>query len=218
MIVLLEDIMKNTEEKMLKKKLQEEESSFDKTIKSIQKYRAFTQMMKNPDLGDYKDIVSGNAKPKRIKKKKETKKALKSSEWETDEKSLMKDMDAAFNSISTKPKLNYQLPQLPAPKNIDPNEVIGDDKPLELTFDGSSSKRDIPKQSKKRKKRKKQESSETVTEAPSEQATEEVAEASSVEEKKPKKRRVKKTKSTDEAPGRLIPIVKRTKRVKKVGA
>ena len=202
-------------------KKKEEESSFDKTIKSIQKYRAFTQMMKNPDFsGDYRELVNGNAKPKRIKKKKDTKKPLKSSEWETDEKSLMKDMDAAFNSISTKPKLNYQLPQLPAPKNIDPNDVIGEDRPLELTFGGSSSKRDIPKQQKKRKKRsKKQETVESVPESTPEpiSSPEPVVEAAPVE-KKPKQKRVKKTKTTDEAPGRLIPIVKRTKRVKKVGA
>lgn len=214
-----------------------EESNFDKTIKSIQKYKAFTSMMKNPDFsGDFTEIVNGNVSGKKPKKRKELKKdePRKSMEWDREEKSLMKDMDDAFSSIATKPDLDYQLPQLPAPRNIDPKEVIGDDKPLELhsivrqtnqNRVSSVEKTSVEKPKKPRKKRRKNtpkaEKSEVKTPTfPSATPVVEVSEAT-----EPKTRKVKRTKPSNASPkvaetqiGRLIPIVKRTKRVKKVNA
>jgi hypothetical protein len=190
-----------------------EDSNFDKTIKSIQKYKAFSMMMNDPNFsGDYTDIINGNYK--KTKKKKELKKEdnAKSIAWDKEERSLMKDMDDAFNSIATKPELAYQLPQLPAPKNIDPKEILGEDKPLEFRAPKSPKIKNRPfsekKPRKSRKPRKPKEKKPEVVETPAVEPP---------SEPKIKKTR-RKASASEEAPGRLIPIVKRTKRVKKVNA
>ena len=196
-----------------------EDSSFDKTIKSIQKYKAFSQMMNDPNFsGDYSDIINGNVSNKKTKKRKELKKedATKSIEWDKDERTLMKGMDDAFNSIATKPDLAYQLPQLPAPKNIDPREILGEDKPLELrpTKSVKTKRRNLPenKPRKPRKVRKPRQPKPEIVEVQVQAERPQVVETSEPKVKKVRKRKT----SEEDSPGRLIPIVKRTKRVKKV--
>jgi hypothetical protein len=131
----------------------------------------------------------------------------------------MKDMDDAFNSIATKPELAYQLPQLPAPKNIDPKEILGEDKPLEFRTSKPSKIKSSPFAGKKSRKPRK-------ARKPKEQKPKEVEvyaepqQAAKAPPAEPKIKKVRKRKASvsEEAPGRLIPIVKRTKRVKKVNA
>ena len=180
----------------------EKESNFDKTIKSIQRYRAFTQASKDPDfMGDYEALLSGKSVAADKKKAKKKPELDKSTEWEYEEKALMKSMDTAFHAIGTKPKVKYDLPELPAPRDIDPKAIIG---PKEAKAEK------IEKPKKKRRKK------------PSKSKEKPVSEDTSLSvEVKPKKKKAKKreTKSSDASPqGRLIPIVKRTKRVKKVRA
>lgn len=192
------------------------ETNFDKTIKSIQKYKAFSIMMNDPNFsGDYNDLINGNYKKT---KPKETKNELaKSTEWDREEKALMKDMDSAFSAISAKPDLDYQLPQLPAPKTIDPSDVIGDTRPLQLNLPGSKQEKPAPKVRKPRKVRTKRKQAEEVEVS----TPEEPLQSEPTVEVTPKKRKPKKVKAEDissDTPGRLIPIVKRTKRVRKVKA
>lgn len=188
----------------------EKESSFDKTIKSIQRYRLFSQLAKDPEFtpSDMAEILEGklDGKKKRIIKKKESEPASKSSEWDYDERSLMKDMDASFNALSVRPKLNYELPQLPEPTNkINPKAIMKDDDSVVVEAQIQVSE--------PRKKRKKRKSSFEVP-ASSEEAdhsVEAVEETSSQEYVQPEPRE-------PSSGGRLIPIVKRTKRIKKVSA
>jgi len=217
-----------------KKNPSTKENSLDKTIRSIQKYKAFTQIVNDPNFsGNYADLVNGNYKQKKGKKRKEDEE-LKSNSWDKNERNLMKNMDDAFNSLSIRPNLDYSLPQLPAPKNIDPKDIIDDSGPLSLK----------PKVTRKppRKKRikKVKESSRTDQEKTwsdsSENTDNEVDSADEViREVKPKRRgrprfskpkvkperrvrteKPKKAKRKEPEIGQLIPIVKRTKRVKKV--
>ncbi len=209
-----------------KEEVSEKESNFDKTIRSIQKYKAFSSMMTDPDFsGDYSDIINGNYKKTKKKTKELKKEEVKSIEWDKDEKSLMRNMDDAFSAISTKPELDYQLPQLPAPKNVNPKDVLGDDKPIELSI-VQRKKETSPKKTRRVKKTRKPKK--VREEAESSDSSEPSAPVSSpeisVERPRAKKtRKPRKTVSTnsssnEEAPGRLIPIVKRTKRVRKVKA
>ena len=161
----------------------EKESNFERTIKSIQKYRAFSQLSKDPDFdGNYLELFQGKA----VKKKKPNSSRKKTSddinsEWEKDERSLMQNMDISFNEIAIRPRIEFQMPQLPAPNNIDPSEIIGVATPVEPISE--------PKKERKPSKPKR-------------------------EEKSAKKEKPLPTQSV----GRLVPIVKRTKRIKKIEA
>ena len=194
------------------------ESGFDKTIRSIQKYRAFSQMANDPNFsGNFTEILDGsyNKKKKKVRKKEEP---LKSAEWDRNEKVLMKDMNDAFNTLSTRPRLEYALPQLPAPKDINPIDVVG-------SFGSRPTETKIEKPKKKtRKPRKTRKTRDTTPKA--------VISTTAEDTKPPKKPRQRKVSTTSSTPaekkvknskpssshtsGRLIPIVKRTKRVRKV--
>ena len=200
-----------------KKELETKESSLDRTIRSIQKYKAFTQMVNDPDFsGDYAELISGKKPTKTRRNVKKQEEPKKSKEWERDEKSLMNDMDTAFNSLSARPNLDYGLPKLPAPKNIDPRDVVDDAEVLSLK----------PMEKRKTKKTRKT----RKTKAPTLKSREDSEKSSTPEPlpeeklEKPKKRaarkprKPRKEKSENQNVGRLIPIVKRTKRVKKVGS
>lgn len=178
-----------------------DDNNFDKTIKSIQKYKAFSQMMKNPDLGNVEEFLMGRNRvviPNKKKKpeKKEEPLVEKTSEWDTEERSLMKDLDGAFNALSFRPNLEFTLPQLPAPKAINPSEVVD----VKITEIGPE-KKEKKKELRATEPRKKPEN----PKIPSLKVdkTFEVA---------------KNSVSNEETLGRLIPIIKRTKRVKKITA
>jgi hypothetical protein len=209
---------------MLYKQLTEEKpdknpdntSSFDRTIKSIHKYKAFTQMMNDPNFsGNYTDMINGDYK--KPKKKKEVKKKdVKSDQWSREERSLMNDMDSAFNSLAVKPELAYQLPQLPAPKNIDPKALI-DDSPIEMRSLGQKTGNPQKKIRKPRKVRKTRRPKPETQATPPDSPEPAVIETIPTRKAKPKKPRNRPAKTTSSAnSGRLIPIVKRTKRVRKV--
>jgi len=176
-----------------------EETTFDKTIKSIQKYKAFSQLMKNPDMSNVEEFLSGKPitpKKKKIEKK-EDKKPEKTTEWDTEERSLMKDMDSAFGALSHRPNIDFKLPQLPAPKAIDPKKIIG-----EADNEKKEKRRSLEKPaftmvpiSKKDKTPKKEIKSETKKEF-----------------------RPLGEKSFERSEGRLVPIIKRTKKIKKITA
>lgn len=212
----------NSDKKVKAKEAPEKVSTLDKTIRSIQKYKAFTQMVNDPDFsGNYAELLSG--KPSTSKKRKNTKKIKeerpKSNEWDRDEKSLMNDMDTAFNSLGLRPQLNYKLPQLPAPKNIDPRDIVGDSEVLSLKPSKTSERKKTRKTRKPRKPRKTkaveqvEEISEPTISFPA------AAPEKTRRGRKPRKEKSgeqKASKKINAAPGRLIPIIKRTKRVKKV--
>lgn len=206
------------------------ESSLDKTIRSIQKYKAFTQMVNDPNFsGDYAELISGKVSTKKKKNPKKKEEPPKSREWEKDEKSLMGDMDVAFNSLSTRPQLDYKLPQLPAPKNIDPRDIVDDSAPLSLKSRKPKEKK-IKRTRKPKEKVREESSTSDSSPAPSPFPTATVVEKPKKTRKprKPRKPRetknesdvpkTKKSKTSDASTGRLIPIVKRTKRVKKVNS
>jgi hypothetical protein len=181
-----------------------EDNSFDKTIKSIQKYKAFSQMMKNPDLGNVEEFLMGKTRvvvPNKKKKpeKKEEPVVEKTSEWDTEERSLMKDLDGAFNALSFRPNLEFTLPQLPAPKAIDPSEVV-DTKVAETP---------------EKKEKKKELRPARMTESPRKK-TESPKLPSLKTDKVPET--PKNPVNIENSGGRLIPIIKRTKRVKKITA
>lgn len=168
--------------------LPDKESNFEKTIRSIQKYRAFSQLSKDPDFdGNYLEVFQG----KTAKKKKPTSTRKKSPEdigtqWEREERSLMQNMDMSFNEISIRPRIDFQMPQLPEPNRINPNEILGIATPIET---------EEPLFKKEKRAR------------PSRAAKENT-------EEKPQKEKT----TPSQSMGRLIPIVKRTKRIKKVEA
>jgi len=201
----------------------EKESTLNKTIKSIQKYKAFTQMMNDPNFsGDYAELLSGKQSTTRKRKNIKKEEPPKSNEWERDEKTLMQDMDSAFNSLGIRPQLDYKLPQLPAPQNIDPRDIVGDTEVFSL--------RPIKPTKKVKKVRKRK--SKAVE--PREKSEEPISSFPTLSIEKPKKtrrtrkepkksrkepRKESKVKNkADASTGRLIPIVKRTKRVKKVNS
>lgn len=212
------------DDKKSKKKDSETDTSFDRTLKSIQKYHLFSKMTRNPDFAE--EYIMGTSKSK---KKKVTKKSGpdKLSEWDYEERALMKNMDSTFNALSTRPKLKVELPQLPEPKEIGTDIVKG------LTGD-TFEPQEKPKKKKRRGRKPKPEpiSEEPKVESPS-------TPSPSVEDQPaPKKRRGRPKKSVDTSsetkpkrqtraktkaakttsPGRLIPIVKRTKRISKIKA
>lgn len=166
----------------------DKESNFEKTIRSIQKYRAFSQLSKDPDFdGNYLEVFQG----KTPKKKKPTNTRKKSPEdigtqWEREERSLMQNMDVSFNEISIRPRIEFQMPQLPEPNRIDPNEILGT---------ATSSVIEDPIFKKEKRVR------------PSRSRKEDTEEKVSKEKTTP-----------SQSMGRLVPIVKRTKRIKKVEA
>lgn len=163
----------------------EKESNFERTIKSIQKYRAFSQLSKDPDFdGNYLEIFQGKA-PKKKKPVSKRESENVSTKWEREEKSLMQNMDIGFNEIAIRPRIDFKMPQLPAPKNIDPSEVLGGSSNSEPPFE--TSRTETSKVSKSKKK-----ASKTVN------------------------REEKKDPLPAQSAGRLIPIVKRTKRIKKI--
>ena len=185
------------------------ESNFDRTLKSIQKYHLFSQMTRNPDLVD-EFINGGKPKKKKVKKKSGPPKL---SEWDYEERALMKNMDSAFNALSVRPKVKYELPQLPESNEIDPNIAKGltaEDKPRKKKRKGR------PRKSEQRAETSSVEESEAPPPKPKAPKT------LPSSEEKPKKRRTRRAskskKSNGDAPGRLIPIIKRTKRISKIKA
>jgi len=214
-----------TKDETKKENPEEKESGFDKTIKSIQRYRAFTQASKDPDfMGDYEALVMGKqtVEPRKVKKKPEMD---KSTEWDQEERALMRNMDSAFHVIGTKPKVKVDLPQLPEPRGIDPNAII------KLTRSNKDESPSVEKPKPKRKRKRKPKPA-PVVETPIISAgpslpkprrkkkapvNKEVTTKKPMKPSKPAKAKTR-TKAKDSQPGRLIPIVKRTKRVKKVRA
>jgi len=164
----------------------DKESNFEKTIRSIQKYRAFSQLSKDPEFdGNYLEVFQGKT-PKKKKPPTSRKKSPEDigTQWEREERSLMQNMDMSFNEISIRPRMEFKMPELPAPNNINPNEIIGTSVPVEI-------QEPIFKKEKRPRPRK-----------------------AEINELKPKKEKINPTQSV----GRLVPIVKRTKRIKKVEA
>jgi len=166
----------------------DKETNFEKTIRSIQKYRAFSQLSKDPDFdGNYLEVFQGKApkkkKPSTIKKKSPEDIGT---QWDKEERSLMQNMDMSFNEMSIRPRMEFQMPELPAPNTINPNEIIGTAVPVEI-------KNPVFKREKRSKPRKDESRNKNEIQ----------------EDKKP---------SPSQSMGRLVPIVKRTKRIKKVEA
>jgi len=183
-------------------------------------------MVKDPNFsGDYAELIGGKHPTKKKRNTKQKEIPQKSNEWERDEKTLMRDMDIAFNSLSQRPQLAYKLPQLPAPKNIDPRDIVGSSEVMSL----KSAK---PKKRKVRKVRKSKKVVEPEPEMRSEpeltsvfptaskpKRTRRSRKKAESSNKSDKSTKTGKAKSKDDvSPGRLIPIVKRTKRVKKVNS
>jgi hypothetical protein len=166
----------------------DKESSFEKTIRSIQKYRAFSQLSKDPDFdGNYLEVFQGKT-PKKKKPAASRKKSPEDigTQWEREERSLMQNMDMSFNEINIRPRVDFQMPQLPEPNRINPDEILGTATPLEV-------REPIFKKEKR-----------VRPSRPKKEATEEKS-----QKEKP---------TPSQSMGRLIPIVKRTKRIKKVEA
>ena len=164
-------------------------SGFQKTLKAIQKYKLISQLDFDSNfLEDYESIMKG--KNKKIAKKKPYSKA---DAWTREEGALMKEIDSSFKSITTTKSSGYKVPQLPASKEFDPFSILGNTK--------TKSKRE-PKRPK---------------ETPEE--PEPIIEDTIIEEipKKTRKRRSATTTSTSRTSvERLVPIVKRTKRISKI--
>lgn len=187
-----------------------EPNSFEKTIGSIQKYRAFSQLMKNPDISDVQEFLIGKSAggktrivvPNKKKKPEKKEEPPKTSEWETEERSLMKDMDGAFNALSQRPSIDFVLPQLPVANLIDPSSVIGA-KPSAIP---------APEKKEKKKSERAENRENRENRIKVEKPKQESKESSVVKVEEPK------TSSNEDGGGRLIPIIKRTKRVKKVVA
>jgi len=178
----------------------DKESDFDRTIRSIQKYKAFSKMTKDPDWsGNYEDLMGSRKKSKK-KNKNAKRNPSKLEEWEGEEQNLFKAMDSAYRSLGDKPQFKCDIPQLPEPRKVR-NPV------LVASNSNKSSKR--PKKPKKKAKKSKPVIEETVE---MDIPKKEVSVKAKV--KKPKaSKKPRKTKSSD---GRLIPIVKRTKRIRKI--
>lgn len=195
----------------------DKESNFERTIKSIQRYKVFTQLSNDPNFsGNYQDLLNLNpndVKKKNVKKKNEL--YDKSLEWESEERSLMKEMDGAFNILSNRPRIKYELPQLPEPKNIDPLSVVNE---FEEEKKQKKSVKKVNKFKTKPEDIKINSASEYKIEAPKKPVKSKVNSFQKNEHKavrKPKKNLFSK-KNEPQAAGRLIPVVKRTRRVKKV--
>jgi len=182
------------------KSKEERETSFDQTIKSIQKYRACTKLASEPNFGnEYLELL--DEKPKKGKnkgrKKEKEEESSKLDEWEREEQSLIRKLDSAHRAIEERPNLNAKIPSLPAPKKVSADGIF-DKNPEE------------PKKRKKFKAREVEENSDSSDEIVIEK------------EVKPKAKRGRKKKAKTsvkiaaKSEGRLIPIVKRTKRVKKI--
>lgn len=169
-----------------KKNPKESDSGFDKTIKSIQRYKLFSQLCKDPDLtlDDLSNFMNGKT-PKRAKPSKKDREQSKVSEWDQHERALMKNLDNTFNALTARPKLEYDLPQLPGPKKVKPPEITTT--PVDFGSMSESATKSRPR----KKRRKKQDESTEASPPPT---------------------------TPEENKGRLIPIVKRTKRIKKVSA
>lgn len=168
-------------------KLTDADTSFDKTIKSIQKYKTFSQMMKNPDMSNVEEFFSGkpSAKKKRVDRKIEKRQPVeKDQEWDTDERSLMKDMDEAFGALSFRPNLGYKVPQLSTAKPAKASDVL-------------KIKESAPEKKEKRRLDK----------------TDKPLVLSSEKDSSP--RELREVKDT-ETQGRLIPVIRRTKRIRKI--
>jgi len=176
-------------------------TDFDRTIRSIQKYKAFSRMSKDPDwTGDYEDVLNGKSKKKK-KERSNKRNPSKLEEWEKEEQSLFRAMDSAYRSINDKPKFKCEIPQLPEPKKI---------KSPVLVTSSEEYKEPPKKKPKKKKARKSNPPVKAIQEDPHQEEPEVSIKAKI---NKPRASRKAKTASSD---GRLIPIVKRTKRVRKI--
>ena len=163
-------------------------SGFQKTLKAIQKYKLISQLDFDSNfLEDYDSIMKG--KNKKIAKKKPYSKV---DAWTKEESALMEEIDSSFKSITTTKSSSYKIPQLPAANELDPFSILSGSKPR-------SNKREIkrPKET--------QEESEPIVEDIIEDIIEDIP-------KKTRKRRVISNPSGE----RLVPIVKRTKRISKI--
>ena len=160
-------------------------------------------MTKDPDWsGNYTDILEGKSKKKNSKSK-NRRNPSKLEEWEKEEQSLFRAMDSAYRSINDRPKFKCDIPQLPEPKKVR--------NPVLLTSS------DTPK--KKKKKSRKKAPVEKQAQVEAEVRVEEPQQEVSVKAKVKKPKAAKKpkaSKSSGPSDGRLIPIVKRTKRVRKI--
>ena len=116
----------------------------------------------------------------------------------------MRDMDNAFNVLSDRPKIKYELPQLPEPNSIDPKEIVFAEKEAETKEDISFIK------PKKKARSKKKSNTSSLQSAP-------LSKITKPKKVKPKRKTTSRKKS-DEPKGKLVPIIKRTRRVKKVKA
>ena len=176
-----------------KKNPKEKETDFDRTIRSIQKYRAFSKMSNDTDIGsEYLDKLDGK---KKKKKKSSAKEANRLDDWERQEETLMRSMNATHRALAEKPKTHFSLPKLPDPKK-NPIPVISDS--VDTTTHSQA------------KKRRKKKSSKKAIDSAAEDSD------SFEEEIVTTKRRKRKNPAGKKETGRLIPIVKRTKRVRKI--
>lgn len=163
----------------------DKESDFSRTIRSIEKYRAFSRMSKDPNFsGDYSAFLEGKIPPK-------TKKPISSgkdsntpdhklNQWEKDEQKLMNYMDSAHMALTERPKL--EIPRLPFNSKTQEN-------PIPIVSDEVDTTQHSEVKTDRAKKKKKN------------------PEVPPVEVK---------VSSKPEPTGRLIPIIKRTKRIRKV--
>jgi hypothetical protein len=115
----------------------------------------------------------------------------------------MKDLDGAFNALSFRPNLEFTLPQLPAPKAIDPSEVVD----VGIVGDEKKEKKKELRLARALEPRKKIENPKIPSLKTDKIISKNLSNIIS-----------KSQGNSEENPGRLIPIIKRTKRVKKITA
>jgi len=163
----------------------DKESDFSRTIRSIEKYRAFSRMSKDPNFsGDYSAFLEGKlpVKPKKNPPSTEKSPDHKKSQWDRDEQKLMGYMDNAHAALTERPKM--EIPRLPF------NRSQSQESPIPIISDEVESV--THSEATRQKKKKKNPVVEGISE--------------------PKGPVTK----SEEPTGRLIPIIKRTKRIRKV--
>jgi hypothetical protein len=175
---------------------QKQLESFEKAMMSMQRFKAMTQMSKDPDasIGDYKDLFTlGPAKKKRNSKK--NKKKERGVNWQREGDSSQKDLERAYKAIGK--------------KSSNPVEI-----PLLTTKDFSANTKTASK-SKTRKRRKKSPPAEAPPYIEPEPKEPRIVKARKPRSSKPRAK-AKADLGGVAAPSKLVPVVKRTKRVRKV--
>lgn len=169
------------------------ESSFERTIRSIQKYQAFSQMTKDPEFsGNYLDVIKGKVSNKKVKPVKKKTAENMNNEWDSEEKALLRTMDTSYNELNIRPRVDFKMPELPSSNDVKPETVLD----VEAKTVEPFLKKEKKVERKPRRELHKVEEKDLFKES-----------ADAI---------VKKSKPLEET-GRLIPIIKRTKRIKKVG-